>query len=232
MAGWWELALAFAAFLASHAVPARVPVRRRLVAVLGLRPYLAVYSVVSLAALAWLIGAAGRAPYVGLWDFAPWQPWVPNLVMPVACLLAAFGAGAVNPLSFGGRRPEAFDPKAPGIAGVARHPLLWALVLWSASHVVPNGDLAHVLLFGGFAGFALVGMAAIDRRMRRRLGDAEWRRLARHTAQIPFAALILGRWRPRRVRIDPTRLAAAVLLYLILVLGHPPVIGVSPLPAG
>ena len=92
----------------------------------------------------------------------------------VACLLAAYGVGAVNPLSFAGRAPERYDPDAPGIAGVARHPLLWALLLWSGSHLVPNGDLAHVLLFGGLAAMAAAGMVAIDRRLRQRLAAADF----------------------------------------------------------
>ncbi len=235
MPPWSEFALALTAFLGSHALPARPRLRGRLVALLGERVYLLLYGAVSLGLLAWLIAAAGRAPYVALWDFAPWQLWAPNLAMPLVCLLVAYGLGAANPLSFGGRRavardPSAFDPTAPGIAGVARHPLLWALALWSASHLLPNGDLAHVLLFGGFTLFALLGMGLIDRRLRRRLGTETWEALARRTSLLPFAALLDGRWRPRRLRLAPLRLAAALVLYLTLLLGHPAVIGVSPLP--
>ena len=38
--------------------------------------------------------------------------------------------------------------------------------------LVPNGDLAHVILFGTFAGFALLGQRLIDRRKRREMGKA------------------------------------------------------------
>lgn len=231
MSGSWAgFAAAFLAFLAAHAVPAQPPVRRRLVALLGERGYLFAYIVVSLALLALVIAAAGRAPYVSLWAFAPWQSWVPMIAMPLACLLAAFGAAAVNPLSFGGRAPERFDPDAPGIAGITRHPLLWALALWSAAHIVPNGDLAHVLLFGAFTLFALAGMAALDRRLRRRLGHAAWVRLAARTSLVPFAALITGRYRPAWRAPSPVRVTAAVLAWGALLALHPAVIGVSPLP--
>lgn len=230
MGGWAEFGTAFVAFMASHVVPARPGVRRRLVAALGERLYLILYAATSLGILGWLIVAAGRAPFVPLWDFALWQIWVPNIAMPLACLLAAFGVGAPNPLSFGGRNGAAFDPEAPGIAGVTRHPLLWALALWSGAHIVPNGDLAHTLLFGAFMLFAVIGMAAIDRRLRQRLGDAEWVRLAHRTSMVPFAALVARRWRPERIRIDLRHLGAAALLYAGLVLLHPTLIGVSPLP--
>jgi len=229
-AAWASFAATFALFIAAHVVPARPPVRRRLVALLGERGYLALYVAVSVLLLAALIVAAGRAPYVPLWPFAPWQLWVPLAAMPASCLLAAYGAGAVNPFSFGGRRSETFDPDAPGVAGVTRHPLPWALALWSAAHIVPNGDLAHVLLFGTFTAFALAGIAAIDRRQRRRLGAERFERLAARTSAIPFAAVIAGRYRPRGLGLDPARLGAAALLFALLLLGHGFIIGVSPLP--
>jgi uncharacterized membrane protein len=200
--GWIEMAIAFVLFLASHGLPGRPAVRRRLVTALGEAGYLAVYSIVSLLALGWLIVAAGRAPYVETWAFAPWQLWAPNLAMPLVCLLVAFGIAAPNPLSFGGRGVQRFDPDRPGIAGITRHPLLWALVLWSASHLLPNGDLAHLLLFGSFAVFAVLGMFAIDRRLKRSLGETEWARLARRTSLLPFAALADLRWRPSAVTVD------------------------------
>lgn len=220
---WIELALAFALFLGSHSVPARPSVKRRLVGWFGERAYLLIYSFTSLVALGLLIAAAGRAPYVELWAFLPWQLWVPKIAMPMACVLIAFAVGAPNPLSFGGVAPEAFDPDKPGIAGLARHPLLWALVLWAVSHVVPNGDLAHVLVFGGFAAFALIGMAKIDWRLRQRMGEADWQRLAERTSSIPFLALAEGRWRPELTSPSGEtagRVLAAGALYVSLLLLH------------
>jgi uncharacterized membrane protein len=220
--------MSFAVFLLSHAVPARPAVRRRLVGLLGERGYLVGYSLASIAVLAWLIVAAGRAPFVLLWGYAAWQAWVVNLAMPFACILIASAVAAPNPLSFGGSA-RGFDPAHPGIAGVSRHPLLLALALWAGAHVAANGSLAHALLFGSFAGFALLGMRIIDRRKRRQLGVQEWRRLAARTSLWPFAALLAGRWRPAAPP-NPARLAAGLLLWLALLGLHAPVIGVSPLP--
>lgn len=228
MAGWSEFLLATLAFLLSHALPARQAPRRWLAARIGERGYLVTYSAVSVAMLAWLVVAAGRAPYVALWDAAAWQRWVPNLAMPMACLLIGFSAGAPNPLSFGGRS-AGFDPEQPGIAGVARHPVLLAIALWAAAHAVPNGDLAHVLLFGAFTAFALLGMRLIDRRKRRQMGERTWRRLAARTSAWPLAALLDGRWRPRAL-VNPWRLGLSLLLWWVLLTLHAPVIGVTPLP--
>lgn len=230
MSGWDEFASAFAVFLLSHAVPARPAVRRQLASLLGERGYLLVYSLVSVVVLAWLIAAAGGAPVVLLWPYAAWQPWGVNLVMPVACLLVAFGIGAPNPLSFGGTA-RGFDPAHPGIVGVARHPLLLALALWAGTHAVANGTLAHLLLFGSLASFAILGMHVIDRRKRRLMGEAEWARLAARSSFWPIAALVSGRWRPDAAP-GLARAALGLLLWLSLLALHPPMIGVSPLPPG
>ncbi len=226
---WAEFAAAYAVFLLSHALPARPAVRRKLAIALGERGYLVAYGVASVAALAWLIAAAGRAPFVPLRPTEAWQAWLANLAMPLACPLIAFAVGAPNPLSFGGR-PAGFDPQRPGVAGVARHPLLIALALWAGVHALANGDLAHVLLFGGFAAFALSSMGALDRRRRRQLGDAKWARLAACTSGWPLAALLDGRWRPRPAPPDAARLVLGIMLWLGLLALHPAIIGVSPLP--
>lgn len=230
MQGWGEFAAAMAAFLVSHMIPARPALRRRLVDWLGLCGYIVAYSLLSLAILYWLLMAAARAPYVALWDFAAWQTWVPNLVMPFVVVLAALAVGAPNPLSFGGAREAAFDPERPGIAGVVRHPLLWALLLWSAAHAVPNGDLAHVIMFGLFAALSAGGMVLVDRRKRRLLGDADWQRLARHTSLWPFAAMVRGA-KPSLGGKAWLRVVIALLVYGALVMLHPLVIGVSASPA-
>ena len=60
-----------------------------------------------------------------------------------------------------------------------------ALALRAAAHVVPNGDLAHVILFGTFAGFALLGGHLIDRRKSREMG-AEWQRLRAAVTSAPL----------------------------------------------
>lgn len=230
---WLEFIGAGLIFLVSHRVPTMAPVRARLIRMLGERGYLSAYSLLSLGLLTWLIVAAGRAPYVELWTVHAWHYWVPNIAMPVVCAMIAFAMATPNPLSFGGAHNARFDPARPGMTGVARHGLLWALALWAAAHIPPNGNLAHVILFGVFAGFSLMGMVVIDRRKRRQLGDETWRQLAVATSAWPLQALLSGRWRPRvegAWKMLLCRALAAILLYLILLGLHPAVIGVSPLP--
>lgn len=221
--GWGELALAFAAFFASHSLPLRPAPRAALTRALGRRGFTLAYSALSTAMLVWLIVAAGRAPHLPLWGWAEWLYWMTHAAMLAACLLLALSIGRPNPFSFGGARNEAFDPARPGVVRWTRHPLLAALALWALGHIAPNGDVAHLLLFGLFAAFALLGGRLIDRRKRREFG-ARWMTLRDAVAAQP-------RWpAPESARAAALRLALGVALYGALALAHPVVIGVSPLP--
>lgn len=228
LAGFGELLLALALFLVSHRVPARPAVRRRLVAGLGERGYLAAYSLLSLVLLAWLVSAVLRAPYVGLWPRADWALWLPLLLMAPACLLLVAGLTSANPFSVGSRR-RSFDPDRPGIVSLTRHPVLWGFVLWAGAHLPANGHLAAALLFGLTVLFGLVGMVALDRRARRRLGAADFARLATGTALLPLAAQLRGRaidWRG----IGLGRLLGGIGLFMALLGLHAPLLGRVPLP--
>ena len=130
--------------------------------------------------------------------------------------------GRPNPLSFGGARNDLFDPARPGIVRVWRHPLLLALALWAAAHVVPNGDLAHVILFGTFAAFALLGSRLVDRRRRCEMGP-EWQRMRDRVVDAPLLSAAPS-WGTL------LRLAAGIALYGALLWAHPFLFGVSPLP--
>ncbi|PVA10685.1 NnrU family protein [Pelagivirga sediminicola] len=222
--GWTWFALAFVAFFASHSIPLRPPVRARLVSALGRRGFTLAYSALSLAALAWLIAAAANAPYVGLWPRAAWQNWVPLVAMGAVCVMSSFGAARPNPLSFGGARNGDFDANHPGILRWMRHPLLMAAALWAGAHMVPNGDLAHIILFGVFAVFAVLGMRIVDRRKRREMGAEEWQALRRRIANGPLVP------RPASWRGVAVRLLLAVGIYVALLALHPVILGVSPLP--
>ncbi len=50
-------------------------------------------------------------------------------------------------------------------------------MLWAAAHLIANGDLAALLFFGVFLGFAAFAPMLVDRR-RRRCGEAAWTRYA------------------------------------------------------
>lgn len=215
MAGWGEYAGAWAIFLLSHALPVRPPLRPRLDAWLGPRGFLIGYSALSVAVLAWLIAAAGRAPVISLWPEPPAAGWIVLAAMAAAVAILVFGLGRPNPLSFGGTS-AAFDPDRPGLPGRIRHPVLAAILIWSVAHLAVNGALAHVLLFSGFAAFALLGGQMIDRRRRRTMGAAAWQELV---ARMRAAPVTPG---PRA----GLRVALTVALVAALLVLHPWIAGV------
>lgn len=224
-----EFLLAFFLFLTAHVVPPAPPVRRRLIALLGRRGYLLGYSVLSLLLLAWIIVAARDAPYIALWAFAPWQPVIPVVAMPLACWFVVVGLAEPNPLSISLRRSDPAIPLAP-IVTIARHPVLWGFLIWAVAHLPPNGDVVSLVLFGGLAGVALAAMPLLDRRARVRLGKERWQALARGTSILPFLDVV-----PRKVRFRFSRrfgfyTAVAVAGYVwFLLQGHQLLIGPDPL---
>ncbi|MFB2530758.1 NnrU family protein [Paracoccus sp. p4-l81] len=227
MTDWLSYLAAFALFLAAHMIPTRPRIRGWLVARLGKAGYLAGYSLLSLGLLYLLILAAGNAPRVSLWHQTAAARMAVNLAMPVAILLAVLAVGAPNPLSFGGRQ-AGFDPDRPGLAGITRHPLLWALILWAVAHLIGNGEVAHVVLFAVMALFAAMGMVVLDARHRRRLGDADFARLTARAPILPLSAGWPRGWGSAGGLL--IRLALAGVIWAGLLHLHLPLIGASPLP--
>lgn len=223
MANWGEYVAAFAVFFITHTLPLRPSIRPRLQELFGARAFTIGYSFMSVAVLAWLISAAGRAPYLALWDRAAWQSWAPLLGMAVVCLIVTFSLARPNPFSFGGSNDGSFDANHPGVIRWTRHPLLVALGLWAGVHLVPNGDLAHVLVFGSFAAFAFLGMRLVDRRKRREMGPEHWRALFDRVQKGPLIP------RPASWPGCAARLVMAMGLYGLLLFLHPVLFGVSPL---
>lgn len=223
------LIVALGAFVLTHLIPAVGPVRMHLIRSMGTRIYLAFHSAISLAVIVWLTVAYSEAPYLELWPQWSWTRWAPVVVMPVACVLLVGALTAPNPLSLAVMR-GAYDPARPGIVSVTRHPLMWALILWAAAHLLPNGDAASVLVFGVFLALGLLGIRGLDAKARDRLGAVAWERQAAVTACVPFAAALAGRQAIDWAGIGWARAVTGLLLYGALLFGHPYVIGVSPLP--
>ena len=219
---WIPFAGSMVAFLASHAIPARPSVRRRLVSVVGERLYIVLYSAMSLFLLGWLFRSVGEAPYVELWPAMDWQRLAPRVVVPAAFALGTIGLFTANPLSLSANRREA-DDSAASILGVTRHPVLWALALWAAAHMVPNGDVAHVVLFGTLLALCLAGMAMMDRRAAKRLGQDRWNELAARRPLMPFSHPRSLNWPSRR---DFLLGLVGLLLAMGAALLHEAIIGV------
>lgn len=207
-------------FLALHMVPAIPPLRAGLVGAMSRSNYLIGYSLASLLALAWLFHATMRLDFVPLWEAAASQAWIPLVLTPIGLVFLVAGLLSPNPASITLRPPDL----APGaITSVTRHPVLWGFALWAGSHLVPNGDMRSLLLFGSLLAFALLGMVMTDRRARRRLGE-HWPAIA------DGSSVLAGR---TRLRLDGqlviSILASAALTAWLLLGGHVVLFGADPL---
>ncbi len=96
----------------------------------------------------------------------------------------------------------------PGrIKSFAKHPLLAATIVWGVAHVLANGTVPDLLLFGGFLAWAVADRLAVAKRAPR---------------AVPSAPA--GRWN------DAIALVVGLVLYATLLGGlHARLFGVSPL---
>ena len=216
------LALATVVFLATHYV-ASTPVRSVLVRGLGDRIYLGLYSLVSLVTLAWMIWAYAKAPLDRIWYGDEFRAWMP-LLMPVALVLLVCGLTVRNPTAVGQGTGLKTMSEPRGILRVTRHPLMWAISIWSFLHLVTRGDSASIIFFGGLLLLAVSGPILIDWRMDRTFG-VDWMRFAAKTSNVPFAAIVQGRNQFRFEEIGWWKVLSGIALYVGLILLHPYVIG-------
>ncbi|HHI82539.1 MAG TPA: NnrT protein, partial [Rhizobiales bacterium] len=205
-------------FFLAHMIPTRTLLRPHLSGILGSeRRFVMVYSLLSIALLAWLVHAAINAPYISLWTAGSHAALIPVIFMLPAFVLMTTAIFQPNPLSIAFSR-RSFNPEIPGIVAITRHPVLWSFGLWAASHIPPNGDLVSLILFGMLAIFAFLGMARMDRRMREKLGNRHWQQLAERTSILPFAAILSGRAKWPADRQFLQGLLAGIVLYVIFLI--------------
>jgi uncharacterized membrane protein len=200
-------------FLATHFV-ASTPLRPLLVNAIGEWPYRGAYSLVALVTLVWMGWAFANAPREPLWAGIR---EIPYLVMPVAFVLIACGYGR-NPTMVGADRLLKSEDPARGIIRVTRHPIMWGIMLWAASHVLARGDLRSLIFFGSLLGLAAIGTLLMDSRKK---SNPDWARFAAVSSNVPFVAIAQGRNRIAWREIGWLRPAAGLAAFFVVLLFHP-----------
>ncbi len=213
------LGLAAVAFLGGHFLLSMAAVRRALIESLGRPVFLGIYGVYAAVTLIWLNRAYGRAPYQELWGDPLWARYLVIIFMPLAAVLLVCGALTPMPASLLGDTALAKENPAPGIIKITRHPVMWAIALWAALHLIANGDGASAILFATLLILALGGMAHMEAR-RGAENDANWQRLCAVTSVFPLAAVLDKRARVDLGDIGWWRLGIAVGFYFVLLFGH------------
>lgn len=134
-------------FLGVHLVPTFPKFRSRLVKAMGAKGFRATYSLVALFGFGLIIWGFGQVrPAQVIWTPPEWARHVAMLLMlPVFILLAS------------GRLQGK-------ISSLARHPMLVAIKFWALAHLLANGDIASMLLFGSFLAYAVYDRISMKRR--------------------------------------------------------------------
>lgn len=223
------LALWAALFVAQHLGVTSTGLRDRLVGAMGERPYIGIYSVVSIVVLVLLVRAYNAAaPSVLLWPTVEWLRWVPLLLMPIALLLVIGGVLTRNPSTVGVVLDDGEEVPVTGVMRITRHPVQSGILIWALGHLLANGDLPSLLFFGAFAVVSGWGMALIDRRKQGTFG-ARWGAFREATSVVPFGAIVRGRQSLRLADVGWLVPVVAAAAFVALWWGH---VWVSGVPVG
>jgi len=140
------LILGLIIFLGVHLLPTFSSVRTRLVRKFGEKRYKRLYSLVAATGLIVIIVGMVYRDFVQLWIPPVWgRHAAMTLMLPAIILLTAADVPS-------------------NIKRFIRHPMLWGVTLWASAHLLANGDLASLLLFGSFGSYALFDMWSANRR--------------------------------------------------------------------
>lgn len=124
------------------------PTRNRLAERLGELPFKGLYALIAAIGLALIVIGYGQARTVQtvLYTTPDWTRHLAMLLMLVVFpgLLAAYLPGRV--------------------ADALKHPMLVAVKAWALAHLLVNGGLADVLLFGGFLAWAVADRISMKHR--------------------------------------------------------------------
>jgi uncharacterized membrane protein len=229
----WLIAAA-AVFLAIHLVISGTRLRDAITGAIGQSAYMGLFSLASLACLVWMAIAYVHAQRGGAdpvwWTATPVTKWIQLVVTFVAFMLIVPGLLTPNPTSVRQEGQLEKPDAVRGILRVTRHPFLWGVALWAAGHLMVNGDLASLILFGSLLVLAVFGATSIDAKRRRALGPT-WDAFAGQTSGVPFAAIATGRQSLKLGEIGWWRLGVAVIVWGALLFAHPLLFGASPLPS-
>jgi len=177
-------------FLGAHSLPARRDLRARAITSLGEGGYKAGYALVSLvgiALIAWGFSYYRATGWIDIWNppRALKHITVALMLPAVILVVAAFIRGHIYT--------------------AVKHPMLAGVKLWAATHLLANGDIGSIILFGSFLGWAVFDRISL-----------------KHRTDAGAPAIPVGGWGN-----DLIAVAVGIIAYLALAFAfHPVVIGV------
>ena len=143
--GLTVLIIGLVIFHASHLFVRRRDARAAAIERLGLTGYRIAFSIVSIAGLAMIVWGFGHYRATGWIDI--WYP--PAFMRHITELLMLFASVFLV---------AAFIPSH--ITAKLKHPMLASVKTWALAHLLANGDLGSILLFGSFLAWGVIARIA------------------------------------------------------------------------
>jgi uncharacterized membrane protein len=147
--GLLGMILGLALFLGVHALTTQRELRARVIASSGEGGYKIGYSLVSALGLVLVVWGFAHYRAAGMWEV--WTPPTPLKHLAVALILPAVILVVASYIR--GR-----------IYTTLKHPMLTGVKLWAAAHLLANGDLGSIILFGSFLGWAVFDRISLKHR--------------------------------------------------------------------
>lgn len=141
--------LGLALFFGVHTLTTRRELRAAVIASTGEGGYKIGYSLASVAGLALIAWGFSHYRAAGMWEI--WTPPTAFRHIAVALMLPAVIMVVASYIR--GR-----------IYTTLKHPMLSGIKLWAAAHLLANGDLGSIILFGSFLGWAVFDRISLKRR--------------------------------------------------------------------
>lgn len=139
-------------FLGAHSVRIFADAwRTEVIAKVGEKAFKGIYSLVSLAGfvlLIWGFGVARETPVI-VWNPPVAMRHIAGLLTLLAFIFLAASHGPAN-----------------AIKARVHHPMVLAVKTWALAHLLANGTLAHIVLFGAFLAWAVLDFIAARKRDR------------------------------------------------------------------
>ena len=138
-------------FFAVHLLPIMPGLRARVRDAVGGGGYRGLFSLISLLGLVLIVIGYGDlrtsvAANPELWSPPTWTRHIAFLLMIPSLILLV----------------SAYLPNR--IRDAVGHPMLAAIKIWALAHLLANGDLASVILFGSFLAYAVIDRISVKRR--------------------------------------------------------------------
>jgi len=148
--GLLGMILGLVLFFGVHTLTTQREVRARVIASSGEGGYKIGYSLVSALGLVLIVWGFAHYRTTGMWEI--WTPPTAFKHLTVALMLPAVILVVASYIR--GR-----------IYTTLKHPMLTGIKLWAAAHLLANGDLGSIILFGSFLGWAVFDRISLKHRV-------------------------------------------------------------------